>query len=443
MRSKSLLLIAIVCSAQISCHKQSSLVAGPLKTEQAEPSSLEKELTALGFEWGEELNSEIDLFSQSNTLYLTQPIDHTDPSKGRFKQKLFISHKDFESPMVMYLSGYNSPNNKYVTEPALMLQANQLHVEHRFFGDSAPKDIPWEYLTIEQAAADHHRIVQLLKQLYPGPWLNTGISKGGQTVMYHKAFYPDDVDASVVYVAPLNQALQDPRIEQFLYSVGSEDCRNKVLGYQLELLLNYNRSLDLFKEFTANKGYEYGVPVENAFELSVFEYGFAFWQWNADCASIPDASRSLEEKMEHLFTLDAPGFFTSSTMSGIYPFFYQSYTQMGMYGYDVDPFSELTQVYKEDVDNYETFIPEDKELEFDGTTHKWVRETLDKGGNDMIFIYGGNDPWSATAYEPTTNTNAIRFTIEGGNHASRMAHLSPEEFKQAKDSLIHWMGLEE
>ncbi len=103
-----------------------------------------------------------------------------------------------------------------MNELSPILNANQICVEHRYFNESTPQPVDWEHLTIYNAASDHHRIVEILKEIYKGKWVNTGISKGGQTVMYHRYFYPDDVDASVGYVCPLNFSIEDKRVYSFL-----------------------------------------------------------------------------------------------------------------------------------------------------------------------------------------------------------------------------------
>ena len=66
-----------------------------------------------------------------------------------------------------------------------------------FFGKSIPDSMKWEYLTVEQAAADLHTINQLFRKIYKGKWISTGISKGGQTTLYFKYFYPEDVDIAI------------------------------------------------------------------------------------------------------------------------------------------------------------------------------------------------------------------------------------------------------
>lgn len=56
-----------------------------------------------------------------------------------------------------------------------------------------------------------------------------GISKGGQTTVYHRYFYPEDVEISVPYVAPLNLEKIDPRLEKFLSKLGGTPENRKLL----------------------------------------------------------------------------------------------------------------------------------------------------------------------------------------------------------------------
>ncbi|MFA6482814.1 MAG: S28 family serine protease, partial [Bacteroidales bacterium] len=163
-------------------------------------------------------------FSEAYEIKFTQPVDHNKPEGQKFTQRMFIGHVGFDKPMVLSTSGYDA-RGLGGAEPAQILKANLIRVEHRYFGQSAPDPLDWTYLTVWQAASDHHAIVQLFKQLYPGKWISTGVSKDGQTAMMFKAFYPDDIDVAIPYVAPLNTAKVDPRIFSFLSSVGTPEER--------------------------------------------------------------------------------------------------------------------------------------------------------------------------------------------------------------------------
>jgi len=375
-------------------------------------------------------------------LRVTQPLDHHDPSKGTFSQKAYLSHIDIDAPMVIYLSGYTAASNDFLTEPTEILKANQLFIEHRYFGESVPEGkLDWTLLNIEQSAEDIHAIRKKLGEIYKGKWLSTGISKGGQMVTYHKSFYPDDIDASVVYVAPLNRAEEDERIYAFLDKVGDPDCKKRLLANQLELLTNYDLALGIFKQMATEKKLNCDLPWEQFFELSILEYEFAFWQWNADCWALPGEREQLEAKVRHLFTVGSPEFFTTDSRTDLFPFFYQAYTEMGMYGYKINPFKGLTKFYTDDVSNKETFIPASFDIKYDPATHALIQEMLDERGKNMIYIHGALDPWSSTGFIPNGSTNSFRYDVQGGTHKSRMKDLTAIQKQAATDSLIKWMAL--
>src|SRR5690606_2644245 len=78
--------------------------------------------------------------------------------------------------------------------------------------------------------------------IYRGKWLTTGASKGGMTSLFHRRFFPNDVDATVAYVAPIDypeDAVQSPtnRYIMFLENVGSDPaCRQKLKDFQNTVL---------------------------------------------------------------------------------------------------------------------------------------------------------------------------------------------------------------
>jgi hypothetical protein len=243
------------------------------------------------------------------------------------------------------------------------------------------------------------------------------------------------------YVAPLNTERHDPRVYEHLNNVGTEECRNAVTEYQRELLIYRDEALDIFEKYSDKAGYVYPHGLEASFELSILEFSFAFWQWSGDCSTIPSQESSVEDKMKYLFyTIDAPSFFNESTLTDILPFFYQGYYEIGMYGYEVDKFKGLTQIYTEEVDNYRTFIPKDMDVIYNPEPVRDVINWLDENGNNMIFIYGELDPWGATAYEPTENTNSLFLNLDNGNHGTRLKNFPKDTRAAAMDSLQIWIS---
>ncbi|MDX1686021.1 MAG: S28 family serine protease, partial [Saprospiraceae bacterium] len=140
-------------------------------------------------------------FEKVYDIRLNQPVDHNNPEAGEFQQRIYLYHKDYKKPVIFVTEGYDIKDRKY--ELTDILDANQISVEYRFFGESAPDTLQWEYLTNKQAAEDLHRIRDMFGRIYKEEWVSTGISKGGTTTMMYKALYPGDVDASVNYVGPL------------------------------------------------------------------------------------------------------------------------------------------------------------------------------------------------------------------------------------------------
>jgi hypothetical protein len=185
-------------------------------------------------------------FERVLEVMIEQPIDHRNPEGETFSQRVYISHVDPSRPVVLITAGYDT-KYYYTSEITSALKCNQLMVEHRYFGRSKPDSLQWEYLDTWQAASDHHRIVEMFKQLYPEPWISTGISKGGQTVMYHSYYYPGDVDVRVPYVAPLNFGVEDERIYSFLDQVGSPGERRRINRFQKMALKNQELYLPAFQ----------------------------------------------------------------------------------------------------------------------------------------------------------------------------------------------------
>jgi hypothetical protein len=130
-------------------------------------------------------------------LHFRQPVDHQDPSSGTFLQEVSLLHRDLAAPLVVWTSGYWDYYLDKTVELTHLLSANQISIEHRYFGESRPQPPDWSKLTIDQMAADEHEIVSALRTLYTGAAISSGGSKGGMTAMFYRRFYPNDVDGTV------------------------------------------------------------------------------------------------------------------------------------------------------------------------------------------------------------------------------------------------------
>ena len=204
----------------------------------AAPGDLKEKLASLkGISNIEQLES--DVYPEKYLVRITQPIDPKHPEVGTFTQRVVIGHVGFDRPTVIVTEGYGGAyamNPKYQEELTKLLDANLVFVEYRYFLESTPEPCNWDYLTAENSAYDLHNVNQTFKQLYTGKWISTGISKGGQTTMLYRAFFPDDVDISVPYVGPLCKGVEDGRHEPFLRKVGTKKERKKIESFQLLML---------------------------------------------------------------------------------------------------------------------------------------------------------------------------------------------------------------
>ncbi len=379
---------------------------------------------------------------ESESIYKTimevlieQPVDHRNPGGETFLQRLYISHIDPSRPVAFVTEGYDA-KYYYTHEIAAKLRCNQVMAEHRFFGKSMPDNPDFLYLDTWQAASDHHRIVQIFKELYPEQWIATGISKGGQTVMYHSYYYPADVDVRVAYVAPLNYKVEDERIYEFLDQVGSASDRRKVKRFQKLALKNQDKYRDAFQQFSEQKGYTYEIAggVERAYEYCVLEYSFAFWQWGyVPVKMIPGRLARPREFVEHMNRVAGFDYFDDAYIMEFRPFFYQALTELGYYGFDLDEFD----AYIRYVDNpiFTFTLPDEMELPFNPELSVEVEAYLTSEADRFIYIYGEYDTWSATAVSSTGDTNSRIFIKEGGSHRTRINNMPPEQRDEVYQTL--------
>jgi len=380
-------------------------------------------------------------FSEKYMITITQPLDHFNPDGKTFKQRIFLSHNDFDKPVVFITDGYwasYAARPKYVNELCPILNANQIVVEHRYFPPSAPDSLDWRYLTVKQAAADDHTIVELFKTIYHGKWLNTGISKGGQTCMYHRYFYPNDVDVSVAYVAPLNFSIADKRINRFFKTAGTKACRAAIYQYQKELISHRTQYLPAFISLANKKGYTYRMGYQKAFDLMVFEYPFAFWQWGiTPCDSIPEKGTSAQKMIAHLDKVADLSWISDQGIRKYEAFFYEAMHEMGMYGYDITPFKKWT-VFKNNPD-FRFTLPEGAKVDFDPGLMEKVDCFIRHKATNMMFIVGGADPWGSTSADITYQTNSVKFVKPNGSHRTRINNLPEDQKHKAIRILKLWM----
>ena len=80
-------------------------------------------------------------FKEKYVMFFEQPIDHSNPSKGTFKQRVIVAVADYDAPTVIITEGYGAAyglNPRYREEVSKLFNTNMVLVEHRYFLESVP-----------------------------------------------------------------------------------------------------------------------------------------------------------------------------------------------------------------------------------------------------------------------------------------------------------------
>ncbi|MDR1557817.1 MAG: aminopeptidase [Tannerellaceae bacterium] len=396
------------------------VVAGEIRERLA----LLKDISAI-----EELSSEY--YQEKYLVRITQPVDHKHPEAGSFTQRVVVCHVGLDRPTVVVTEGYGGGyalSPRYREELSGLLNANIVFAEHRYFLESTPEPLNWDYLTAENSAYDLHHIVATLRGLYTGQWISTGISKGGQTTLIYRAFFPDDVAFSVPYVAPLCRGVEDGRHEGFLRKVGTRAERRKIEAFQTEILKRKTSLLPRLEAFCREKELTFGLPIAEILDYCVLEYSFAFWQWGTPVSAIPPLESEDEQLFKHLIDISGPDYFAENQPNG--SFFVQAARELGYYGYDVRPFRKYLTIQSAQGYLAKLMLPPGAgAIGFDPALYEKIHHFLKENDPKIIYIYGEIDPWSA-AHVPVfkKKKNSHFFFQARGSHRARISNM-PEKIK--------------
>ncbi|MCC8171908.1 MAG: aminopeptidase [Parabacteroides sp.] len=381
-------------------------------------------------------------FKEKYVCFVRQPLDHRHPEKGSFNQRVVVCHAGFDRPTVFVTEGYGGAyalNPRYREELSRLFDTNVVVAEHRYFLESAPAPADWQYLTAENSAGDLHCIYEALHPVYPGKWISTGISKGGQTTLIYRTYYPDDMTLSVAYVAPLCRAAADGRHELFFRRIGTPGVRKKVHAFQLGLLKQREALMPLFEAYCRERNLAFRIPLPEVYDYCVLEYAFAFWQWGTPADAIPGKKASLRDRFDHFTAVSDPAYFALEQPN--LPFFIQAAHELGYYGYDTAPFAGYLSIT--DCRDYlqRLFLPEGLVVPFKPDLHDRIVHFLEENDPKLICIYGGNDPWTAAAIPDMPHKrNRLILVQPGGSHLARIGTLPGKLKEKAVERITEWLN---
>jgi hypothetical protein len=218
--------------------------------------------------------------------------------------------------------------------------------------------------------------------------------------------------------------------------VGTVECRRRIEGFQRTALERKEALLPLFSWYANGKGWGFSIGDEMAFDMTVLEFAFSFWQYSEiDCGTIPGPEAADGEVLEMLVEVVDSGWFSDATLDS--PSFHQFCTELGFYGYDERPFADLLLV-----EDYPLCIfapewtPDDYDPEPMNELDEWLKTEADK----VMSIYGGIDPWSAPAI-PVGGNDQVQLWKRDGNHFTFIRKLSEADQTVAREALARWLGV--
>ncbi len=180
------------------------------------------------------------------------------------------------------------------------------------------------------------------------------------------------------------------------------------------------------------------IPIEEALEHAVLEFPFSFWQWGGKCEAIPNEESSSKVLFEYLKNVAGFYLFSDAGVHNYLPSFYQHMTELGYYGYDLNPVKDLLKHVK--TADLLCFGPKDADLTYNPNYIKEVRSFMENKGNKILYIYGGNDPWGACAPNPKPGVDALKMVLEGGHHGTRIKDFSNEDQQKIYAKLQELVG---
>lgn len=385
-------------------------------------------------------------YGEKYVINIQQNVDGNNNAKGTFNQRVIVGFRGYDRPTVIVTEGYSadySLNPRYEEELTRLFDANLVFCEYRYFSKSVPEPCNWDYMTVDNSLNDLHNVRQTLGEVFKGKWISTGISKGGQTTMFYRATYPDDVDVSVSYVAPLNKSVEDGRHQPFLNDkVGTKEERAAVLNAQRELLKRKPDLIGKFEEYCNSKNYKYNVGIGEVYDYCVLEYPFALWQWGTPTSSIPATTADNATWFEHFTKLSSPDYF--SCPNQYLPFFVQAARELGYYGYSIKGLEDLIDTKSTKGYLAKLMLPEElNDIKFDKRLYKRTVKYLKKNDPKHIFIYGEIDPWTSSGVagwlDCSDKLNMRVYVQPRGSHSARISTMPENTRHEIIGRITKWL----
>ncbi|MCQ2344334.1 MAG: aminopeptidase [Paludibacteraceae bacterium] len=384
-------------------------------------------------------------FGERYIVTFRQFIDHRDTALGTFEQRVIVGNVHTDSATVFVTEGYSASYTErkdYREELSDILNANSVIIEHRYFNKSIPvvkdKEKYWDYLTTYNAATDHHRIVEAFRKLYKGKYIATGVSKGGICANLFRAYYPEDVDVTVPYVAPFCDGVEDKKMSEEIVKYGSSDEREYLTEYMRKMFARREEFLPMLQEYVDSLELQPRVELAELYDLTVLDMEIAVLA-RGEIKKLPELDKATDKELfRALAKYGSPEGFTPAYDN--MPYYVQAAKELGHYAYDISRFEGLLSIQSTEEFLRRCALPEDFDFEYDPSTREMVIKFLQNTDSHMLFIYGEYDPWTAVGIKDYVSNPNIYVMVNPGNcHKSKIWNF-PEEMRNKILSVLRsWL----
>lgn len=426
-------------------------------------------------------------------LYYEMPIDHSDPSKGTFTQRLYLNFKGKDAPNVFEVGGYNIYYGMYngdffdESEPLFSQKynCNFFEAEYRFDGLSKPEGFKnteadyWEYLTCAQASEDFHTMIGSLKNIFSGKWCFEGASKGGEFTTYYLSSHPEDIDLFMAECAMLKLGKNSPGSLDYVYKTAGDDrygkeqakkYRDLLLRFQVEMIKHRDDLQDAYWQRATvyyDQLFAPSMTKEILFDCTVLDTRYVFQYDSTDhpagnlfdrmqevLDNTDDPSRKqrfINLSLDLLEDMYGPWQYSYSVGENTisesdslnqYAYFFQCYHEDGYFDYD---FSYLRKALEKDGSGASLYITE--EMEPDVYSYRILEchrsipyspdvvnariAAVENTKKPLILLNGLSDIYQVAEIKECDNPNVHIFNLPESFHDElSLDYLSEEQFKE-------------
>ncbi|MGW8265533.1 MAG: hypothetical protein ACWGSQ_04145, partial [Longimicrobiales bacterium] len=215
--------------------------------------------------------------------------------------------------------------------------------------------------------------------------------------------------------------------------------REAIYAFQRMLLEQKDRLLPFYEAWFLENKYTFSLPPASAFEGSVVSYEWNFFQRHRfGIEEIPGPRASEVDMIEHLAQVVRLHYRSDVWRDYFKAYVYQVLTETGSPRYE--PYHLYDLLEEPGVDVMVSYgFPQDMEFVYRWESIPDVLQWAATEGDEIIYIYGEIDPWTAGAVELTGQAEALKVLQAGADHGVKIGDLDEEGLVLQK--LGAWLGM--